>query len=100
MSSRRSQRNRAGHPAFRPMAAERLQGATEACAEAGLEPPVTLTVHLEIPSAAQAVTGWREQAVTGVCAFNDETAVATLAGQPTRPTGISADPRVIQRSST
>ncbi|MFI7152574.1 substrate-binding domain-containing protein [Nonomuraea sp. NPDC050022] len=48
--------------------------------QAELEPPVALTVHLEIASAAQAITGWREQAVTGVCAFNDETALAVLAG--------------------
>ena len=41
---------------------------------------MALTVHLEIASAAQAITGWREQAVTGVCAFNDETALAVLAG--------------------
>ncbi|MEV4171230.1 LacI family DNA-binding transcriptional regulator [Nonomuraea sp. NPDC049709] len=69
-----------GHPAFRHMAGERLQGATDACASAGLEPPVTVTVHLEIASAAQAISAWREQAVTGVCAFNDETALAVLAG--------------------
>ncbi|MEV0385015.1 LacI family DNA-binding transcriptional regulator [Nonomuraea sp. NPDC050643] len=69
-----------GHPAFAPMAGERLQGAADACVEAGLEPPVTLTVLLEVDSATRAITGWREQAVTGVCAFNDETAVALLAG--------------------
>ncbi|MET7328941.1 LacI family DNA-binding transcriptional regulator [Nonomuraea sp. NPDC005650] len=84
-----------GHPAFRPMAEERLQGVTEACAQAGLEPPVTLTVHLEIPSAAQAVTGWREQGVTGVCAFNDETAVAVLAGLHEHGLAIPADLAVI-----
>lgn len=84
-----------GHPAFRQMADERLQGATDACTQAGLEPPVALTVHLEIASAAQAITGWREQAVTGVCAFNDETALAVLAGLHDHGLAIPADMAVV-----
>lgn len=69
-----------GHPGLRPMADERLQGVTDVCAEAGIDPPMALTTHLEIADAAQAVTEWIDGGVTGVCAFNDETAIAVLAG--------------------
>jgi DNA-binding LacI/PurR family transcriptional regulator len=65
---------------LRQMADDRLRGVSDACAEAGLEPPVVLTVGLKTSEAALAVGHWREQAVTGVCAFNDETAFAVLAG--------------------
>ncbi|MEV4117068.1 LacI family DNA-binding transcriptional regulator [Nonomuraea sp. NPDC049695] len=84
-----------GHPAFRQMADERLRGATDACTKAGLEPPVPLTVHLETASAARAVTGWREQTVTGVCAFNDETAIALLAGLHEHGLAIPTDMAVV-----
>ncbi|MFC4117355.1 LacI family DNA-binding transcriptional regulator [Nonomuraea zeae] len=69
-----------GHAGFREMARERLRGVTDACAEAGIDPPVVLTTTLEIASAAQAVSHWAERSVTGVCTFNDETAIAVLAG--------------------
>ena len=62
------------------MAAERLRGAGQACADAGLDPPVTGTADLDIASAARAVAGWARESVTGVCAYNDETAMAVLAG--------------------
>ena len=68
------------HPGLREMAEDRLEGVVEACAEAGLKPPVVLSTSLEIPVAAAAVGQWRSQSVTGVCAFNDETAIAVLAG--------------------
>jgi DNA-binding LacI/PurR family transcriptional regulator len=35
---------------------------------------------LDAGSAAEAVTGWTAHSVTGVCAFNDEVAMAVLAG--------------------
>ncbi len=68
------------HPGLHEMAEDRLAGVIEACADAGLEPPVVLSTSLEIPVAAAAVEQWRSQSVTGVCAFNDETAIAVLAG--------------------
>ena len=69
-----------GHPAFGQMAEDRLRGAADACAEAGLDPPVVAGTNLEIAGAARAVRHWVARSVTGVCAFNDETAVAVLAG--------------------
>ncbi|MFB4263110.1 LacI family DNA-binding transcriptional regulator [Nonomuraea sp. GTA35] len=77
-----------GHAGFREMAEERLRGVADACAAAGIDPPVVQTTTLEIASAAQAVTRWTERSVTGVCAFNDETAIAVLAGL--RHHGLSA----------
>jgi DNA-binding LacI/PurR family transcriptional regulator len=68
------------HPGLREMAEDRLAGAADACARAGLAPPVVLTTDLEIAAAAAAVGEWLGQSVTGVCAFNDETAIAVLAG--------------------
>jgi DNA-binding LacI/PurR family transcriptional regulator len=68
------------HPGLREMAEGRLEGATVACAAAGLEPPVVADMGLEIADAASAVEQWVGQSVTAVCAFNDETAIAVLAG--------------------
>ncbi|MCF0080875.1 LacI family transcriptional regulator [Streptomyces lomondensis] len=68
------------HPSHLPMARHRLQGATDVCAAASLEPPVVIDVELEIAAAEQAVRQWTSRSVTGVCSFNDETALAVLAG--------------------
>ncbi len=68
------------------MAAGRLAGAVEACAAAGIESPVVLSTSLEIAPAAAAVEQWAARSVTAVCAYNDETAMAVLAGmRPGRP---------------
>ena len=76
------------HPGLREMAEGRLQGAAAACAAAGIDPPVVLGMGLEIADAASAVGEWTRQSVTGVCAFNDETAIAVLAGM--RECGLTA----------
>ncbi|MEV0580182.1 LacI family DNA-binding transcriptional regulator [Streptomyces sp. NPDC050392] len=75
-------------PRFRTMAQERLQSVMDACATAGVEPPLVMTTGLEIAGAAHAVAEWAEHSVTAVCAYNDETAIAVLAGM--RETGLSA----------
>lgn len=82
-------------PRFRAMAAERLQGVTDVCEKAGLEPPVVVTTDLELAGAVEAVTQWRERSVTGVCAFNDETALAVLAGLRERGLTAPADLAVV-----
>lgn len=69
-----------GHPALQPMAEERLAGVTDACMKAGIAAPVVASTTLEVAAAAAAVDVWRGEGVTAVCAFNDETAVAVLAG--------------------
>jgi len=76
------------HLGLREMAEGRLAGAKDACASAGIDPPAVISVGLEIAEAAAAVGQWAAQSVTAVCAFNDETAIAVLAGM--REHGLSA----------
>jgi len=76
------------HPGLREMAEDRLEGTRDACADVGIDPPVALTVSLQIADAAAAVRQWKSRSVTAVCAFNDETAIAVLAGM--REHGLSA----------
>jgi DNA-binding LacI/PurR family transcriptional regulator len=66
----------------------RLDGARAACTGAGLPAPVVGSVPLDADAAAAAVTRWRAAGVTGVCAYNDEVALAVLAGL--RRTGLAA----------
>lgn len=58
----------------------RLAGARQACAELELDEPVVRTVSLDIASASSAVQYWRSRtpAVTAVCAYNDDVALALL----------------------
>jgi DNA-binding LacI/PurR family transcriptional regulator len=59
----------------------RLDGVRAACADLGLDEPTVLTVGLQARSAADAVRAWRtEHDVTAICAYNDEVAMAVLAG--------------------
>jgi DNA-binding LacI/PurR family transcriptional regulator len=60
----------------RIFAEPRLAGAREAC-------PAELSVRivpLDPDAAAKAVRAWRDEGVTAVCAYNDEVAMAVLAG--------------------
>jgi DNA-binding LacI/PurR family transcriptional regulator len=59
-------------------AAPRLEGVRRVCAELGLAEPVTRTVALDVASAARAVR--QSHGATGICAYNDEVALAVLAG--------------------
>lgn len=63
-------------------ARHRLQGVRDACADLGLPPPVVCTVPLTVEGGGAAVTAWHAgpSPVTAVCAFNDEVALAVLAG--------------------
>ena len=60
----------------------RLDGVRQTCADLGLPEPHVLTVPLDPEAAAEAVAAWRREdpAVTGVCAYNDEVALAVLSG--------------------
>lgn len=73
----------------------RLRGAQEACESLGLPPPDVRDVHLDTGEAAAAVAGWHEAGVTGVCAYNDETATALLAGARRQGLRVPADIAVI-----
>ncbi|MDG9724365.1 LacI family DNA-binding transcriptional regulator [Streptomyces sp. DH41] len=74
--------------AFSVMAEGRLRAVADVCAEHGLVPPVALPTELSAEGAARAVGEWTRRSVTAVCAFNDEVALAVLAGMRVR--GLSA----------
>ncbi|MEE1800693.1 LacI family DNA-binding transcriptional regulator [Streptomyces sp. JV176] len=80
---------------LRPMAEDRLLGVADACAAAGIAPPVVASTNLEIAPAARAVAEWTARSVTGVCAFNDDTAIAVLAGMREHGLAAPADLAVI-----
>ncbi|MFJ9563126.1 LacI family DNA-binding transcriptional regulator [Streptomyces fuscichromogenes] len=77
-------------PRLRDFFEPRLAGVRAACAELGLAVPAVLDVPLDAAAAAAAADQWHSAvpAVTGVCAYNDETAFALLAGM--RRVGLSA----------
>ena len=60
----------------------RLAGVRAVCAELGLPEPDVRTVPLDPHGAAGCVQAWLDArpSVTGICAFNDEVAMAVLAG--------------------
>jgi len=58
----------------------RLEGVRSACLDLGLDAPDVRTVPLDASAAADAVRAWADAGVTGVCAYNDEVAMAVLAG--------------------
>ncbi|WP_171074718.1 LacI family DNA-binding transcriptional regulator [Nonomuraea basaltis] len=66
----------------------RLEGVRQGCAEHGLTPPSVREVVLDAEAAAAAARAWRAEGVTAVCAFNDDVAIALLAGL--RAAGLSA----------
>jgi DNA-binding LacI/PurR family transcriptional regulator len=68
----------------------RLNGARRACSELGLSEPVTRVIGLSDGSAGRGVTYWRRlrSKITAICSYNDEVALAVLAGM--RAQGLSA----------
>lgn len=69
-------------PRLHSFAEPRLAGVRQACAELGLEAPAVTRVPLDPAAAAEAVLAWRQSdpPVTGVCAYDDNVALALLAG--------------------
>ncbi|MFS0704006.1 LacI family DNA-binding transcriptional regulator [Cellulomonas sp. 179-A 9B4 NHS] len=77
-------------PDAHDLTAGRIEGVRAACARHGLPAPVVVETPLYADAAARAVDRLRNRAdpVTGVCAFDDEVALAVLAGM--RLGGLSA----------
>ena len=69
----------------------RLDGVRHACRAAGLDAPDVRTVPLEVAAAAAPVGAWHDAGVTGICAYNDEVALAVLAGMRVRGLGSPQD---------
>jgi DNA-binding LacI/PurR family transcriptional regulator len=70
----------------------RLAGARAACSAAGLKEPAVETVALDATQASHAVRRWHAQGITAVCAYNDEVALAVLAGCREADLSVSAVP--------
>jgi DNA-binding LacI/PurR family transcriptional regulator len=64
----------------RIFAEPRLSGVRAACSAGGLAGPAVESVALDPARAADAVRRWRAAGITGICAYNDEVALAVLAG--------------------
>lgn len=75
----------------------RLAGVGDECAERGLAAPAVQPVGLDVATAAAAVSAWRggTDPVTAVAAYNDEVALAVLAGVRARGLEVPADLAVI-----
>lgn len=65
-------------PRLEGFAKARLEGVRMACTDLGLPAPDVRPAGLLPTEAVDAVTGWREAGVSGVCAFNDEIAMAII----------------------
>ncbi|GIE94968.1 LacI family DNA-binding transcriptional regulator [Paractinoplanes rishiriensis] len=65
---------------LRIFADPRLAGVRQTCRRSRVGGPATETVALDPGSAAAAVRRWQAAGVTGVCAYNDEVALAVLSG--------------------
>ncbi|WP_328222174.1 LacI family DNA-binding transcriptional regulator [Streptomyces sp. NBC_00310] len=67
-------------PRLDVLAQPRLDGVRKVCAERGLPEPVVRAVPLELGGATEAVKAWlaADPPVTGICAFNDDIAMAVL----------------------
>jgi DNA-binding LacI/PurR family transcriptional regulator len=64
----------------RIFAEPRLAGVRDACRRRRVPGPAVETVALDPGAAAAAVRRWQAAGVTGVCAYNDEIALAVLSG--------------------
>jgi DNA-binding LacI/PurR family transcriptional regulator len=80
---------------LRNFAGPRLSGVRTACTNLGLDAPDVRVVPLDPDAAAPAVAAWRSAGVSGVCAYNDEVALAVLAGMRLRGLSAPADLAVV-----
>jgi DNA-binding LacI/PurR family transcriptional regulator len=64
----------------RIFAEPRLEGARLACAAREVAEPSVRVVPLDADAAVPAVRAWHDEGVTAVCAYNDDVAMAVLAG--------------------
>ncbi|RZU65229.1 LacI family transcriptional regulator [Microterricola gilva] len=67
-------------PGLAVLSKSRFDLVAQACAEGGLPAPAYGRFRLDASGAAQIVEGWVADGVTAVAAYNDEVAVAVLAG--------------------
>ena len=76
-------------------AVRRLAGVRDACARHGLPTPPLAAVDLDAEAAAGVVGAWHAHGVTAVVAYNDEVALAVLAGARAQGLDVPGDLAVI-----
>lgn len=88
---------RSSNPRLNWYADYRLEGVRLACADLGLDDPVVQVVGTDLERAVDAVTAWHRQdpPITAVAAYNDEVAMAVLAGIRDNGLTVPADLAVI-----
>lgn len=82
-------------PTLGQIADDRLEGIQDSCAAAGLPAPRELIVPIEPGHAVAAVREWRAAGITGICCYNDDIALAVLAGARMAGVRVPADVAVI-----
>lgn len=84
-------------PRLADFADGRLAGVRLECADRGFPEPLVASVDLDVRSAARAVRDWRaaDSPVTAVAAYNDEVALAVLAGLRAEGLSVPGDVAVI-----
>jgi DNA-binding LacI/PurR family transcriptional regulator len=82
-------------PTLAAIAQDRLDGVRANAAAAGLPTPLVLTVPIEPTRAAAAVATWHEETTTGICCYNDDVALAVLAGARMRGLSVPEDIAVV-----
>ncbi|MBO9553399.1 MAG: LacI family DNA-binding transcriptional regulator [Cellulomonas sp.] len=82
-------------PRVTGFAEPRLDGVRTACADLRLDVPVVQTVAMTVEAAVEAVRSWADAGVTGVCAYNDDVALAVLAGARAAGVTVPGDLAVI-----
>jgi DNA-binding LacI/PurR family transcriptional regulator len=80
---------------LRNFAEPRLAGVRTACADLGLDAPDVRVVPLDPAAAAPVAAAWHAAGVTGICAYNDEVALAVLAGMRGHGLAAPADLAVV-----
>ena len=73
----------------------RLDGVRRECADRGLPVPLVAPLPLEVDPAATVLRAWHAGGVTAVAAYNDDVAIAVLAGARARGLEVPADLAVI-----
>ena len=84
-------------PRVLAFAQPRLEGVRQACAELDLPQPHVLTVPFTVDAVDDAVRTWRDAAprITGICAYNDDLAIAFLAGARRMSVDVPGDLAVV-----
>lgn len=82
-------------PRVHDFAERRLSGVRDACLGAGLAPPDVRKIPTDRQTAAAVLRRWRSDGVTGICAYNDDVALAVLAGAHTAGIAVPGELAVI-----